>query len=82
MMYEMRSWTDERMDDFAKHVDHRFEGVDRRFDKVDREIHDLRGEMNAGFEKIDARFEAMQRLMLQGSVLAIAALIGLIATQL
>jgi hypothetical protein len=89
-MYHLReSWTDGRMDDFARRVDQRFdavdrrfEDVDRRFDKVDREIHDLRSETKAGFDKVDARFEAMQRLMLQSSVLVIAALIGLIATQL
>jgi hypothetical protein len=87
-MYRM-AWTDERMDDFAKHtgqrfdaVDQRFEQVDRRFDRVDADMRALRSEMKAGFDKIDKRFEAMQRLMLQSSVLVIVALIGLIATQL
>lgn len=75
-MYDVReSWTDERLDDFARNVE-------RRFDKVDREIHDLRSEMKAGFDKVDARFEALQRTMFQTSVLVIVALIGLIATQL
>ena len=89
-MYGVReSWTDERLDDFSRHVD-------QRFDAVDAEIHDLRTEMNARFEKVDlrfekidarferldARFEALHRLMLQSSVFVIVALIGLIATQL
>jgi len=108
-MYRM-AWTDERMDDFAKHTDQRFDAVDKRFDAVDQrfdavdkrfdavdqrfeqvdqrfsrvdgDIRDLRDEMKAGFKKIDERFEAMHRLLLQSSILVIVALIGLIATQL
>ncbi len=80
-MYRM-DWTDERMDDFVKQVDQRFKQVDQRFDRVDAEMRGLRDEMKAGFAKIDERFEAMQRLLLQSSVLVIVALIGLIATQL
>jgi hypothetical protein len=38
--------------------------------------------MDERFERIDERFEAMQRLMVQFSGVVVAALIGLIATQL
>lgn len=49
-MYTVReSWTDERLDDFAKHVDHRFDEVDRRFDEVNRRF----GEMNHRFDNVD-----------------------------
>ena len=33
-MYRM-GWTDERMDDFAAHVDQRFNGVDKRLDRLE-----------------------------------------------
>jgi tetrahydromethanopterin S-methyltransferase subunit G len=50
-MLNMReSWTDERLDDFAKHVDHRFDEVDRRFEKVDRRFDDV----NRRFDKVDS----------------------------
>jgi DNA anti-recombination protein RmuC len=33
-MYRM-AWTDERMDDFAAHVDQRFDAVDKRLDRLE-----------------------------------------------
>jgi DNA anti-recombination protein RmuC len=58
------SWTDERLDDFAKHVDQRFDEVgrrfgevDKRFDKVDHELH-----------RINDRLDAMHKVMLQAFV--------------
>jgi hypothetical protein len=105
-MYRM-AWTDERMDDFAKHTDQGFDSLERQMDqgfsRVDTDSRALRNEMKAGFakiearldkidnrfteidrrfERVDERFGAMQRLLLQSSVLVIVALIGLIATQL
>jgi hypothetical protein len=82
-MYKMKeSWTDERMDDFAAHVDkrfdavdQRFEAVDQRFDRVEAELHALRAETKGGFD-------ATHRLMLQSSIAIVVALIGLIATQI
>ncbi len=74
-----QSWTDDRLDDFRAEVG-------QRFDRVERELHDLRMDTKAGFERMDERFderfERMYRLMLQLGGGAIAALIGLIATQL
>jgi tetrahydromethanopterin S-methyltransferase subunit G len=66
-----KSWTDERLDDLARRVDDGFDRVDARFAQVD-----------ARFDKLDARFDGLQRTMIQTSGLIIAALIGLIATQL
>jgi hypothetical protein len=75
-MYNVReTWTDDRMDDFAKQVDRRFDGVDGRFDGVDRRL-----------DKIDDRFADLQRTLLQvgGGMIAtlLVGFFGLIATQL
>jgi hypothetical protein len=55
-MYRM-GWTDERMDDFAKHTDQRFDAVDRRFDAVDRRLDKLERRVEDGFDRVDRRFE-------------------------
>lgn len=78
-MLNMReSWTDERLDDFVKHVDRRFDAVDRRFDKVEGEL-----------QRVNDRLDGMQRTMIHGFVAMTgaivasnAALIGLVITQL
>lgn len=73
------NWTDERLDDFARNTDHRFDGVDHRFDEVDRRfrevdrrfdsidanLRDLRSEMDAHFGRIETRLDALNRAMLQ-----------------
>ncbi|MDX6601962.1 MAG: hypothetical protein QOF13_1164 [Solirubrobacterales bacterium] len=72
------SWTDARLDDFREDVGRRFDKVDKRFDKVDTEL-----------QAVGVRFDSLQRILMQiGFVLAvgllgvIAALIGVIATQI
>jgi hypothetical protein len=57
-------WTDQRMDDFAAHVDQRFDAVDKRLDRLEN------------------RFDGLQRTLILTGGGIIAALIGLIATQL
>jgi hypothetical protein len=81
-MQPMReSWTDERLDD----LNHR---VSAGFDRVDADIRGmrietrtefvaLRGEMKAGFDRVDERFEALYRLLVQSVVVLLAAQIGL-----
>jgi ATP/maltotriose-dependent transcriptional regulator MalT len=58
------NWTDERLEDFARNTDRRFDEVDRRFDRVEADLRELRSDMNARFEAqqqhMDARFEAQQ----------------------
>jgi DNA anti-recombination protein RmuC len=90
------SWTDKRLDDFRanvdqrfdrvdqrfEHVDQRFDQVDQRFDRVEGDIQALRGEMKHGFERVEERFAALDRSRHQTSAVIIAALIGLIATQI
>jgi hypothetical protein len=79
-MQTMReAWTDERLDDLNRHVEEGFRRIDGdlRALRVETktELTALRGEMND-------RFDAMQRLMIQVGGVIVAALIGLIATQL
>jgi len=71
MMVTREAWTDERLDDLNIKVDDGFARMEGRFDKMD-----------ARFDKMDGRFDALMRTMIQGGVVVIAALIGLIATQL
>lgn len=86
-------WTDERLDDLSKHMDEGFRDLrgdirDLRAEMRDlrAEMHDLRKETNSGFARVDARFDALNRTILQvGGGLAGAVLVGLmglIATQL
>jgi hypothetical protein len=61
------AWTDERLDDLnAK--------VDRGFERVDTDIRELRGEMNARFDKVDARFDQLLRILLGFAGVLIAGL--------
>lgn len=76
------AWTDERLDDLVQHMDEGFRQVDSRFDRVERDMRAFKSETNARFDRLDARFDSMQRAMFQLSCVMIAALIGLIATQL
>jgi hypothetical protein len=78
-MESMRStWTDSRLDDFVISVDRRFDTVDRRFDAVDRHF----ASVDRRFDRLDARFDSLQRTMMQIGGGIIAALIGVIVTQL
>jgi hypothetical protein len=75
-MESMRStWTDSRLDDFVLSVDRRFDSVDRRFDRLEER-------MEAGFDGLNTRFDSLQRIMMQIGGGIIAALIGVIVTQL
>jgi hypothetical protein len=71
-MQTMReAWTDERLDDLNAKVDTGFARMDTRFDEVD-----------ARFERMETRFDAMNRTLMQVGGVIVAALIGVIATQL
>jgi hypothetical protein len=71
-MHLMReSWTDSRLDDFAVQTDRRFDEVDRRFDAVDAEL-----------QRLNGRFDDLNRTLLQVGGGVIVALIGLVVTQL
>ncbi len=65
----------DKVDERFEKVDERFDKVDERFEKVQAEIKDLGREMNA-------RFDSLQRVMLQFSGLLLVTLVGFIVTQL
>ena len=87
-----KTWTDERLDDFASHVDRRFDAVDQRFNAVDRRF----DEVDRRFDRVDTelhrlndRLDGMQRTMVHAAVgmsaailAGYAALAALVATQL
>ena len=75
---ERVTWTDARMDDFAKHTDQRFDGVDKRLESIDRRFDSV----DRRLESLDGRFASLQRTLMVFHGAIIAALIGLIATQL
>lgn len=78
-MLNMReSWTDERLDDFAKHVDRRFDEVDRRFDAVDKRLERLEERMDGLHRSIAHGFIAMAVAIVTSN----GALIAFVATQL
>ena len=66
------SWTDARLDDFRAETARRFDSLERRVDN--------------GFDRVDARFDALQRTLLQigGGLIAtlVAGFFGVIITQL
>jgi hypothetical protein len=81
-MESMReSWSDKRLDDLNHKVDSGFERIDAdlRGLRVETrtEFVALRGEMKAGFDRMNERLEAMHRLLVQSFVVLFAALIGL-----
>ncbi|HWM62961.1 MAG TPA: hypothetical protein VNP96_03130 [Solirubrobacterales bacterium] len=85
-MHLMReSWTDARLDDFAKHTDQRFDAVDMRFDAVDRRFDavDKRfDQVEAELRALNGRFDALNRTLLQVGGGIVVALIGVILTQI
>jgi hypothetical protein len=83
------NWTDDRLgerfdriDERFDQVDERFDQVEHRFDRVETGLRELRLDMKGGFARLDDRFDAMQRTLFLAVAGVIAALIGLIATQL
>lgn len=63
-------WTDERLDDFRGEVNRRFDEVDKRFDKVDHEL-----------GRLNDRFDGLYRATYVVGGAIVAALLGVIATQ-
>jgi hypothetical protein len=80
VMMPREKWTDERLDDLNKKVDQGFADTKAEmregFARVDGEIRELRKDINARFNAIDARFDALNRNLLWGLVSVAVALIG------
>jgi hypothetical protein len=62
-------WTDERLDDLSKKVDDGFADTKAEFRA-------LRSEMNSRFDAIHGRFDALNRNLIGGFFVVIAAIIG------
>jgi hypothetical protein len=84
-----QEWTDGRLDDLSARVDRGFAEVDRRFGRVEDEITELRGEVKAGFARIDDRLDSLSRAMILamiaitgGILTGFSAILVLIATQI
>jgi hypothetical protein len=67
----MTDWNDARLDDLSKRVD----GIDR---KVDEGFGMVRKELTRIDEKIDTKFDAFFRLLLQAAVALIVGTLGLL----
>jgi hypothetical protein len=68
-MESMRStWTDSRLDDFAVNTDRRFDTLERRIDE--------------GFREVRGEISSLQRTIIGVGGGVIAAIMGVIATQL
>lgn len=80
VMMPREKWTDERLDDLNRKVDDGFADTKAEmragFARVDGEIKELRRDMNARFDAMDARFDAFNRNLLWGLVTVVVALIG------
>lgn len=86
-MVPREKWTDERLDDLQAEMRAGFARVDAQIDRLDgdikglrrdmnNQIGGLRSEMNARFEKVDERFEALNRNLVGGLFVIVAAIIG------
>ncbi len=78
-----------QVDERFRQVDERFRQVDERFNRVEGEIKDVRQEVKELRQEMNARFDSMQRSMMQavvalsvGMLAGFGGLAGLIATQL
>lgn len=64
-MLNMReSWTDERLDDFAKQVDRRFDEVERRFGEMDRKVDRRFDKVDHELHRINDRLDGMHRALM------------------
>lgn len=88
-----QSWTDDRLDDLKDNVSEFRAETKAEFAAVRTEMRDefaaVRTEMRDGFggvraelRDVNARFDRLQQTMIASSGLIVAALVGLIATQL
>jgi hypothetical protein len=78
MNAESSRWNDDRLDEFARNVDKRFDKVDERFDRVDQEL-----------ARINGRLDDLIKVAIAGSITLIGvllagifSLIALVLTQL
>jgi hypothetical protein len=75
VVVQSATWTDERLDDFARSVDRRFEQVDQRFEQVDRRFE----QMDRRFDRVDDSLRHLTAMMMWAAGGIIATLVGVIA---
>jgi hypothetical protein len=71
-----------QVDHQIQEIDRRFEEVGHRFDRVESAIDNLRKETKSGFDVVNERFDRMYRVMIWFCGLAMATLIGAVASLL
>jgi hypothetical protein len=91
VMVPREKWSDERLDDLNEKVDRGFAGTKAEmregfadtkaemregFARVDKDFRELRSEMNDRFIGLENRFEALNRTLIGGFFVLIAAVIG------
>jgi hypothetical protein len=59
VMIPRETWTDGRLDEFAKRVDERFDAVDKRFDAVDKRLDSV----DKRFDRIEADIRELRKTM-------------------
>ncbi|HKB52056.1 MAG TPA: hypothetical protein VKC63_11610 [Solirubrobacterales bacterium] len=81
------AWSDDRLDDLNRKVDDgflsvdkRFDAVDKRFDWVDKRFDAIDRRFERLEDKVDARFDSLQRTLILFCGGIIAALLGMVAT--
>lgn len=76
-----KSWTDDRLDDFAANVDRRFDEVDRRIDELDRRVDKRFDKVDVELQRVNDRLDGMQRTMVYGfAAMTTAMMAGYAAT--
>jgi hypothetical protein len=70
---ERTAWTDERLEDFAHHVD-------ARFDRVEGELRDLRQDVRTEIGSVRAEIGGLRSVLMTATVGIMAGLLGVIAT--
>jgi tetrahydromethanopterin S-methyltransferase subunit G len=73
---------DKRFDKFEGDVDRRFDAVDKRFDKVDKRFDKVEGEVRELRSEMKSGFEGLYRVQFVVGGGIVAALLGVIATQI
>ena len=77
----MRStWTDSRLDDLSQRMDEGFRRVDADLRELRAEIGSQRGETSSLKVEMNARFDSLQRTLIQFGGGLIASFVGLIVT--
>lgn len=92
MERQMDKWNDARLDELSQATKAGFAKVDNRFEKLDQRLEGVEAEMKGGFAQVaieikeetrhlDKKFDRLQNTLLAGAIVLLAALVGLIATQ-